>query len=113
MGLNASINESTSCWYCERSSVRWGDLRIISQAWRPCVMALRLDATFPSEELGPVDFLALRRLAAICFALVAIGGSFTEQCADAFWGEVVGKVGGANRRLNKHALQMAVAAWQE
>ena len=38
---------------------------------------------------GPVDFLALRLLAATCLALVAMGGSFMEECEAAFWGKVV------------------------
>ena len=52
-------------------------------------MALRLATALPSGERGPVDFLALRLLAAICLALVAMGGSFVEESADAIWGEVV------------------------
>ena len=40
-------------------------------------MALRLETALPSGERGPVDFLALRRLAAICFALVAMSLPFT------------------------------------
>ena len=53
-------------------------------------MALRLATVLPLGVRGPVDFLALRRLAAICFALVAIGGSFVEECADAFCGACCG-----------------------
>ena len=67
---------------------------IMSQAWRPCLIALRLATALPSGVLGPVDFLALRLFAAICFALVAIYGSFVEQPTTAFCVDVVGKVGG-------------------
>jgi hypothetical protein len=41
-------------------------------------MALRLEAALPSGVFGPVDFLALRRLAASCFSLVGIGLAFVE-----------------------------------
>ena len=47
-------------------------------------MALRLATALPSDVRGPVDFLALRRLAAICFALVAMDGFFVEERAAAF-----------------------------
>lgn len=53
-------------------------------------MALRLATALPSADMGPVDFLALRRLAAICFALVAMVYSFTEGTAAKFTTDVVG-----------------------
>ena len=52
-------------------------------------MAFRLATALPSDVWGPVEFLALRRLAAICFALVAMGESFVEERAGAIWGDVV------------------------
>lgn len=62
----------------------WVGLRIMSQACRPCLIALRLATDLPSVEFGPVDFLALRRLAAVCFALADIIWSFIDCCAFAF-----------------------------
>ena len=35
-------------------------------AWRPCLVELVADLALPSEERGPVDFWALRRLAKRC-----------------------------------------------
>ena len=75
-----------------KSGGRFGILRMMSQAWRPCLMALRLATDLPFGERGPVDFLALRRLAAICFSLAAMSMSFTQGQAAAICRDVVGKV---------------------
>lgn len=56
--------------------------------------ALRLATALPSGVRGPVDFLALRRLAAICFSLVDIRLSFYRLSRTVFCGDVVGKVCG-------------------
>ena len=53
-------------------------------------MALRLATALPSGVFGPVDFSALRRLAAICFLLVGIELSFTNRQAAAICADVVG-----------------------
>jgi hypothetical protein len=42
------------------------------RAVNPCCTAFRLERALPCGVRGPVDFLALARLAAICFS-VAMG----------------------------------------
>ncbi len=73
----------------------------MSVAWSPRVMALRLDAFFPSSVLGPVDVWAFSRLAISCFSVVDIGigpsacardKPFIYWGGEVFWGEVVGKM---------------------
>src|SRR5579875_1329548 len=70
-GCSSSINwfRKASKFSCFSTSSRTRNL-----AQRPCLVGFCETLALVSTDFGPVDFCALRRLAAICFG-VAIGGS--------------------------------------
>ena len=73
-------------------------------AVRPCFKGLRRVLALPAAVRGPVDFCALRRLAAICFAVDTCSSAFRMAVGFKVWG-VVWAVGFAGSGL-------FVAGWE-